>query len=175
MALEYAKNCYNCGCRAVSSRIMASAAFIHQEKNRIFANQQTQIYNNNMETMKKYLVIIAMALALCLSGCATKGSAISDLRNLRNDIVDYGYRYDVDDWRNAATRYQKIDEKLKKYANDYTYDESREIGRLKGEWLCQRCEPKRGRQSGQSARFHRRHCRWAWRCLQERQISFFLF
>ena len=89
-----------------------------------------------METMKKYLVIIAMALALCLSGCATKGSAISDLRNLRNDIVDYGYRYDVDDWRNAATRYQKIDEKLKKYANDYTYDESREIGRLKGECVA---------------------------------------
>ena len=86
--------------------------------------------------MKKYITILVMALVLGFSSCSTKGSAISDLRNLRNDIVDNGYRYEIDDWRDAANRYKKIDEKLKKHANDYTYEESREIGKLKGECVA---------------------------------------
>lgn len=83
--------------------------------------------------MKKILTIAIMALTICLSSCSTKESAISDLRNLRNNINDYGYRYDVNDWQNAVERYKKIDSKLNKYADKYTYEESREIGRLKGE------------------------------------------
>ena len=83
--------------------------------------------------MKKFLTIAIMMLTLCLSSCSTKESAISDLRSLRNDINDYGYRYEVSDWQNAVERYKKIDGRLNKYADKYTYEESREIGRLKGE------------------------------------------
>ena len=36
----------------------------------------------------------------------------------------------------ASLVYKKIDEKLKKHANDYTYEESREIGKLKGECVA---------------------------------------
>ena len=81
--------------------------------------------------MKKLFGLLLIIAAITMASCSSKNAAVNDLRNLRNDIENYGYRYDIEDWQKAKDKFVKIDEKLRKH--DYTYEESKEIGRLKGD------------------------------------------
>lgn len=83
--------------------------------------------------MKKIALILAN-VALCatmLCSCATKGSAIRDLRSFANEIDRNGASYTVTDWKAAAVEYEKIEKKLNRY--EYTAQETEEISRLKGQ------------------------------------------
>lgn len=81
--------------------------------------------------MKKLLLISLSALALLLSSCSTKTSAISDLRSLTNDIRTYGSEYTIRDWTKVKNEFEKIQGRIQKY--DYTPAERAEIGELKGQ------------------------------------------
>lgn len=88
----------------------------------------------NLTTMKKTLLLtllLAIAGIFTLSSCATKASAIDDLRQLSEQVRDNGAYYTVKDWKRTAQRYNKIADRLSKY--DYTTAEMAEIGRLKGQ------------------------------------------
>lgn len=81
--------------------------------------------------MKKILVISISVLALMLSSCSTKTSALSDLRNLTYDIRNYGSEYTLRDWQKVKNEYDKVSERLSRY--DYTPAQREEIGELKGQ------------------------------------------
>lgn len=87
--------------------------------------------------MKKIFTLLIIALSMGLSSCSTKQSAINDLRDLRNDIANYGYQYDVNEWIDAKNRFESIQNKLRKHQDDFTYQESKEVGRLKGECIAE--------------------------------------
>ena len=82
--------------------------------------------------MKKLFTIIALALTIvsCQSG---KQAALNDLRDLTVEIQQNAHTYNFKEWLAEERRYEKIDSRLRKY--DYTEEESREIGELKGECL----------------------------------------
>lgn len=81
--------------------------------------------------MKKHLFIILSALALLVSSCSYRTSAITDLRALTNDIRTYGAEYTIRDWQRVKHEYDKIQDRLSRY--DYTAAEREEIGELKGQ------------------------------------------
>lgn len=84
--------------------------------------------------MKKTFLItllLAVVSVFTLSSCASKASAINDLRQLSEQVRDYGATYNVKDWKRTAQRYNKITDRLSKY--DFTLEEMNEIGRLKGQ------------------------------------------
>ncbi len=81
--------------------------------------------------MKKAFIISISALALLLSSCSTRTSAISDLRALTSDIRNYGSEYTISDWKKVKNEFEKIQDRLSKY--DYSAAERQEIGELKGQ------------------------------------------
>lgn len=81
--------------------------------------------------MKKAFLISLSALALLLSSCSPRTSAISDLRSLTNDIRNYGSEYTIRDWTKVKNEFEKIQSRIQKY--DYTPAERAEIGELKGQ------------------------------------------
>jgi len=81
--------------------------------------------------MKKAFIISISALALLLSSCSTRTSAISDLRALTSDIRNYGADYTISDWKKVKNEYDKIQDRLSRY--DYSAAEREEIGDLKGQ------------------------------------------
>lgn len=83
--------------------------------------------------MKKFILIPLAALAMLVSSCSTKTSAISDLRSLAYDIRDYGSEYTLSDWKKVKSEYDKIDSRLRQY--DYSPAQREEIGELKGQCL----------------------------------------
>lgn len=81
--------------------------------------------------MKKNLLALGV-FVLLLSSCSTSHMALNNLRDLSNRIEVEGATYDIDDWKQTAEHYYKIDKKIANYAADgkYTPAESKEIGRL---------------------------------------------
>ena len=87
--------------------------------------------------MKKIFALIALVACMALSSCNSKQAAINDLRSLRDDIAINGGNYDVNDWLKAKDRFEKVNEKLNKYRDEFSYEESRQIGQLKGECIAE--------------------------------------
>ncbi len=84
--------------------------------------------------MRKSTITLLLCLcALCmLPSCqSSRMAAVEDLRDLRNDIRDEGIDYGILDWRHAIKKYKKIEKRLAKH--NYTDEEQKEIGELKGE------------------------------------------
>lgn len=83
--------------------------------------------------MRKISIMSAsiMFATVLLTSCSTKTTAINDLRSFANEIDKNGATYTVNDWKDAAKEYQKIDNNLKKY--EYNAEQTEEISRLKGQ------------------------------------------
>lgn len=84
--------------------------------------------------MKRYssLAVAFMAIMLAFTSCQTKQSAISDLRQLSQEMQMYGNNYSINDWKEAGQRYYDINKRIKKHTGDYTNDEVQEISELNG-------------------------------------------
>lgn len=85
---------------------------------------------------KNTLALLGMAAMLLLSSCATKQSAVNDLRALQQDIETSGAFYSLKDWKKAAQNYAKINKKIYKHYSDYSAQELEEIGRINGECVA---------------------------------------
>lgn len=75
-------------------------------------------------------ITLLAAITLVMASCATRKSAINDLRSLSNDIELNGSRYTLKEWKEAATDYAKINKQLTKHAGEYTQEERTEITEL---------------------------------------------
>lgn len=85
--------------------------------------------------MKLRNLILVSVAALGLMSCSTgKQAAINDLRNLTTEIETNASSYNFRQWLQEQQKYRNIDAKLAKY--EYTDEENREIGELKGQCLA---------------------------------------
>lgn len=83
---------------------------------------------------KNFLIICMLSIAvLSMTSCSTRRAAVSDLESLVMDVEENGKSYSMDDWKMVIYRYSKIEERLQKH--DYTKEEHKEIGNLKGRLL----------------------------------------
>lgn len=78
-----------------------------------------------------------MSLIFCLLACSTKQDAISNLSALVEEVQANGSNYSESDWRVIANELDAIECEMEQYKGEYTDEEIREIGRLKGVLLAQ--------------------------------------
>ena len=84
--------------------------------------------------MKKLLLIcLAFILLIGITSCDSSQSAIKDLEVLLNEIEENYQSYTDEDWEAMSLSYSAIEEELAKY--EYTDEELKEIGRLKGKCM----------------------------------------
>ena len=84
--------------------------------------------------MKKYLFIcLTFALVFSFTSCDSSQSAINDLEVLLQEIETNYQTYTEEDWENMSLSYSAIEEELAKH--EYTDEELKEIGRLKGKCM----------------------------------------
>ena len=84
--------------------------------------------------MKKISLFIACGvMALMLTSCSTKQSAINQLESFSYELRDHSRYYDVQDWEKAGKKFVKLTKTVKKYELEYTPEELARIGRLEGE------------------------------------------
>ena len=68
-----------------------------------------------------------------ITSCDSSQSAIKDLEVLLNEIEENHQSYTEEDWEAMSLSYSAIEEELAKY--EYTDEELKEIGRLKGKCM----------------------------------------
>lgn len=84
--------------------------------------------------MRKILLsYLTFALALSFTSCDSSQSAINDLETLLHEIESNYQSYTEEDWENMSLSYSAIEEELAKH--EYTDEELKEIGRLKGKCI----------------------------------------
>ena len=84
--------------------------------------------------MKKYLFLcLTFAVVFSFASCDSSQSAINDLETLLHEIETNHQSYTEEDWENISMSYSAIEEELAKH--EYTDEELKEIGRLKGKCM----------------------------------------
>lgn len=84
--------------------------------------------------MKKYLFIcLTFAMVFSFTACDSSQTAINDLEMLLHEIETNYQSYTEEDWENISLSYSAIEEELAKH--EYTDEELKEIGRLKGKCI----------------------------------------
>lgn len=84
--------------------------------------------------MKRLLTIcLTFMILFGITSCDSSQSAIRDLEILLNEIEENHQSYTEEDWENMSLSYSTIEEELAKY--EYTDEELKEIGRLKGKCI----------------------------------------
>ena len=83
--------------------------------------------------MKIRHFIIGGAMAMALTSCATKESAVNQLESFSYELRDNSRYYDMRDWEKAGEKFVKITKTIKKHERDYTPAEKKRIGELEGE------------------------------------------
>ena len=79
---------------------------------------------------RNLLTAFVFTLFFSLTSCDSSQSAINDLEMLLHEIETNYQSYTEEDWENMSLSYSAIEEELAKY--EYTDEELKEIGRLKG-------------------------------------------
>lgn len=76
-------------------------------------------------------------LILCLAACHSKLTPIDKLEELAEDVRQNASDYTEEDWQYTAEELELIESEIEQYKNEYTDEELKEIGRLKGIYLAQ--------------------------------------
>ena len=77
--------------------------------------------------------ISVLLVALALTGCSTKQSAINQLEDYSYELRDNARYYSVSDWEKSVDKFVKIRKKIAKHGREYTTDEKKHIGELEGQ------------------------------------------
>ena len=70
-------------------------------------------------------------------GCHSKQTPINRLENLTEELRNGAPNYTEEDWRASAEELEMIETEIEQYKSQYTDEELKEIGRLKGICLAQ--------------------------------------
>lgn len=82
--------------------------------------------------MKRFIPL--MLLSLLLAACNPSQTAKDDLQKFTERIETKSDKWSAADWDDAAMHYSEICQTIERY--DYTQEEIREIGKLKGRCLA---------------------------------------
>lgn len=82
---------------------------------------------------RSFFALAAIAVMMLLASCATKQSAVNDLRAFQQEIDTNGMTYSLNDWKKAAQDYAKINKRIYKHYDEYTPQELEEVGKLNGQ------------------------------------------
>ena len=91
-------------------------------------------------TNKKLQILtisFCMSIVFCLFACSTKQEPISNLSALVEEVQANGSNYSENDWSVIAQELDAIEREMEQYKGEYTDEEIKEIGRLKGILLAQ--------------------------------------
>lgn len=83
-----------------------------------------------MNIFKLFLFIIPLVFA----SCETSQTPVNELSSLLEKIDNNSENYSEEDWNNITNEFTEIEEELSKY--EYTDEELKEIGRIKGQILA---------------------------------------
>ena len=83
------------------------------------------------------LYVICALFIFCTIGCHSKQTPINRLENLTEEIQNGAPNYTEEDWKAYAEELELIESEIEQYKSQYTDEELKEIGRLKGICLAQ--------------------------------------
>lgn len=78
-----------------------------------------------------------VSLVFCLFACTTKMGPIGNLADLTEEVQANGSNYSAEDWKAVSNELDAIENEIEQYRDEYTDEELKEIGRLKGILLAQ--------------------------------------
>ena len=84
-----------------------------------------------------FTVFFFTSIIVTAISCSSKQDAISRLETLYAELQQNGGDYTADDWNAVLEEVNDIDEMLEQYQSEYSEEEIKEIGRLKGLCLAQ--------------------------------------
>lgn len=83
--------------------------------------------------ISKYLLIGYLAIwTLTFTSCNNKNTPIHDLEELSEDLKQNSKDYSDDDWAAISQSLDNINNEIDEHRSEYTDEEMKEIGRLKG-------------------------------------------
>ena len=91
-------------------------------------------------TNKKLQILtisFCMSIVFCLFACTTKMGPIGNLADLTEEVQANGSSYSEEDWKAVSNELDAIENEIEQYRYEYTDEELKEIGRLKGILLAQ--------------------------------------
>ena len=87
--------------------------------------------------LRSLVIIFCVGLFFCLLACTTKQGPISNLADLAEEVQVNGSNYSEENWRAVAKELDAIESEMELHKGEYTDEELKEIGRLKGILLAQ--------------------------------------
>lgn len=85
-----------------------------------------------MNIFKLFLFLLISPLVF--TSCETSQTPVDELSSLLEKIDNNSENYSEEDWNNITNEFTEIEEELSKY--EYTDEELKEIGRIKGQILA---------------------------------------
>ena len=83
--------------------------------------------------ISKYLLMSCLTcMALTFTSCNNKNTPIHNLQELSEDIKQNSKNYTDDDWAAISQSLDNINNEIDEHRTEYTDEEMKEIGRLKG-------------------------------------------
>lgn len=80
--------------------------------------------------MKNVLLLILFTVGI--AACSSRQTPINKLADFTEEIQNESAEYSQKDWEQAAQEFEHIEQELSEFKSEYTDDELKEIGRMKG-------------------------------------------
>lgn len=82
--------------------------------------------------MKKNIFCLLFIAAWLLTSCHSKNDPVNELSVLTEQLSEDTSDYTEEDWETVSNQLEVIDAEIQQYRDQYTDEEMKEIGRLKG-------------------------------------------
>ena len=82
--------------------------------------------------MKKIIICLSFVASLLLTACHSKNDPMNELNALTEQLSEDTSEYTEEDWETVSNQLEMIDAEIQQYRDQYTDEEMKEIGRLKG-------------------------------------------
>lgn len=83
--------------------------------------------------IKLSVLVLSCIFTICITSCHSRTTPIDNLADLTEDVKANYQDYTEEDWNTFAQEYELIEQELEEYKDQYSDQEKKEIGRLKGE------------------------------------------
>lgn len=80
-------------------------------------------------------VLLLLAVTYFLTSCETKQTPINKLTDMTEDLRKNADNYTETDWQELETKLQAIEQEINTHQGEYTDEEKKQIGKLKGTCL----------------------------------------